>query len=197
MGESRTEGLLLLLTGIVFLLMVAIIGLFLRMNQLQREVLAALEPLRPAPHLSGLSPGTEAPAFTLPDLSGRSVSLEALAGRRVLLVFTSPRCPACREMYPHLRAFAEAHPEVAVVMISLGTGEENRAVVEEYGLAFPVLEGSGEVRASCLSALLNCDPCGWIEFTAKNAKGAKIFYLCVLCALCGFPIAQVAKIVRR
>ena len=62
------------------------------------------------------------------------------------------------------------------VMISLGTGEENRAVVEAYGLAFPVLEGSGEVRASCLSALLNCDPCGWIEFTAKNAKGAKIFY---------------------
>jgi len=121
MGESRTEGLLLLLTGIVFLLMVAIIGLFLRMNQLQREVLAALEPLRPAPHLSGLSPGTEAPAFTLPDLSGQSISLETLAGRRVLLAFASPRCPACREMYPHLRAFAEAHPEVAVVMISLGT----------------------------------------------------------------------------
>jgi len=138
MGGSRTEVLLLLLTGIVLLLMVAIIGLFLRMNQLQREVLAALEPLRPAQPPAGLSPGTQAPAFTLPDLSGRSVSLEALAGRRVLLAFASPHCPACREMYPHLRAFAEAHPEVAVVMISLGTGEENRAVAEAYGLAFPV-----------------------------------------------------------
>jgi len=145
MGGSRTEVLLLLLTGIVLFLMVAIIGLFLRMNQLQREVLAALEPLRPAQPPAGLSPGTQAPAFTLPDLSGRSVSLEALAGRRVLLAFASPHCPACREMYPHLRAFAEEHPEVAVVMISLGTPEENRAVAEEYGLAFPVLEGSGEV----------------------------------------------------
>jgi methylamine dehydrogenase accessory protein MauD len=148
MGGSRTEVLLLLLTGIVLLLMVAIIGLFLRMNQLQREVLAVLEPLRPAQPPAGLSPGTQAPAFTLPDLSGRSVSLEALAGRRVLLAFASPRCPACREMYPHLRAFAEAHPDVAVVMVSLGTPEENRAVAEEYGLAFPVLEGSGEVLAS-------------------------------------------------
>ena len=103
MGGSRTEVLLLLLTGIVLLLMVAIIGLFLRVNQLQREVLAALESLRPAPHLSGLSPGTEAPAFTLPDLSGRSVSLEVLTGRRVLLAFASPRCLACREMYPGIR----------------------------------------------------------------------------------------------
>jgi len=98
MGGSRTEVLLLLLTGIVLLLMVAIIGLFLRMNQLQREVLAALEPLRPAQPPAGLSPGTQAPAFTLPDLSGQSVSLEALAGRRVLLAFASPRCPACREV---------------------------------------------------------------------------------------------------
>ena len=94
MGGSRTEGLLLLLTGIVLLLMVAILGLFLRMNQLQREMLAALESLRQAQHLSGLSPGTEAPAFTLPDLSGRSVSLETLAGRKVLLAFASPHCPA-------------------------------------------------------------------------------------------------------
>ena len=148
MGGSRTEVLLLLLTGIVLLLMVAIIGLFLRMNQLQREVLAALESLRPAPQPAGLSPGTQAPLFTFPDLSGRSVSLEALAGRKVLLAFASPHCPACREMYPHLRVFAAAHPEVAVVMISLGTGEENRAVVEKYGLTFPVLEGSGEVLAS-------------------------------------------------
>jgi len=37
--------LLLMLMGIVILLMMPIIGLFLRMNRLQREVLAALVPL--------------------------------------------------------------------------------------------------------------------------------------------------------
>lgn len=148
MSRSRTETLLLLLTGIVLLLMVAIVGLFLRMEQLQREVLAALAPLRPAHSPSGLPSGTKAPAFTLPDLSGQMVSLEALAGQEVLLVFASPHCPACREMYPHLGAFARKHPEVAVVMVSLGSGEENRQVAQEQGFSFPVLEGDEEVMAA-------------------------------------------------
>ncbi len=148
MGGSRTEVLLLLLVGIVLLLMVALIGLFLRMEQLQREVLAALAPLRQAPQPSGLPPGTKAPPFTLPDLSGQPVSLDALAGREVLLVFASPRCPACREMYPHLRAFAQKHPEMAVVMVSLGSREENRGVAEEQGLTFPVVEGDERVMAA-------------------------------------------------
>ncbi len=145
MGGSRTEVLLLLLTGIVLLLMVAIIGLFLRMNQLQREVLVALEPLRRGDRPEGLPVGSRAPSFSLPDLSGRLVSLEDFAGQRLLLVFASPQCPACREMYPHLRAFAEAHPAVAVVMVSLGTVEENRRVAEEQGLGFPVLMGDAGV----------------------------------------------------
>jgi len=46
MAESKSDVLILMLMGIVILLMVAIIGLFLRMNQLQREVLAALAPLQ-------------------------------------------------------------------------------------------------------------------------------------------------------
>ncbi|MGC8947585.1 MAG: TlpA family protein disulfide reductase [Anaerolineae bacterium] len=142
------EVLLLLLTGIVLLLMVALIGLFLRMEQLQREVLAALAPLRQAREPSGLPPGMKAPAFALPDLSGQSVSLDALAGQGVLLVFASPRCPACREMYPHLGTFARKHPEVAVVMVSLGSGEENREVAREQGFAFPVLEGDEEVMTA-------------------------------------------------
>ncbi len=88
MGRSRTEVLLPLLVGIVLLLlMVALIGL-LRMEQLQREVLA---PLRPDQRPSGLPPGTKAPSFALPDLSGQPVSLDALAGREVRLVFASPR----------------------------------------------------------------------------------------------------------
>ncbi|MBC8249560.1 MAG: hypothetical protein H8E90_07765 [Anaerolineales bacterium] len=44
MAQPRTETLLLMLMGIVILLMLANVGLFLRMNQLQREVLAALKP---------------------------------------------------------------------------------------------------------------------------------------------------------
>jgi len=41
MSESKTDVLLLMLMGIIILLMVAITGLFIHMNQLQREVVLA------------------------------------------------------------------------------------------------------------------------------------------------------------
>jgi methylamine dehydrogenase accessory protein MauD len=148
MERGRTDVLLLLLMGIILLLMVAIFGLFLRMNQLQREVLVALESMRQAQQPFGLPLGIKAPSFTLPDLSGQSVSIEAFSGRKVLLVFASPRCPACRDMYPHLKAFAGKHPEVAVVMVSMGTEDENRQMVQGEGFEFPVLRGDEGVVAA-------------------------------------------------
>ena len=139
--EDHVETLLLMLMGIVILLMVAIIGLFIRMNQLQREVLAALAPLRAGvmQQEMGLEVGAQAPDFTLPDATGQMVSLEDFAGQRVLLAFSSTHCRACMEMYPHLRAFSESQPDVQVVMISQGSTEENRQLAQMQGFAFPVL----------------------------------------------------------
>jgi methylamine dehydrogenase accessory protein MauD len=139
--ETRLEILLLLLMGIVILLMVAIIGLFIRMNQLQGQVLAALAPLRieVAGQEMGLEIGTKAPGFTLPDTAGRMVSLDDFAGQRVLLAFSSTHCSACVEMYPHLKAFSQGREDVRLVMISQGSAEENRQLMEEQGFAFPVL----------------------------------------------------------
>ncbi|MCK4451710.1 MAG: redoxin domain-containing protein [Anaerolineae bacterium] len=144
--ESKLPtALLLMLMGIVILLMVAIIGLFLRMNQLQREVLAALAPLqaRAMGQEMGLEVGTEAPDFTLLDTNGSMVSLGGFAEQRVLLAFSSTHCSACKEMYPHLKAFSESREDVQVVMISQGSVEENQRLVQEQGFAFPVLTASG------------------------------------------------------
>ena len=55
------------------------------------------------------------------------------------LVFSSTQCPACIEMYPHLGAFSEREEDVQVVMISRGSADENRQLVEERGFGFPVL----------------------------------------------------------
>jgi cytochrome oxidase Cu insertion factor (SCO1/SenC/PrrC family) len=120
MGESKTDTLLLMLMGIVILLMIAVIGLFVRVNQLQREVLAALEPLQVMNAPQGLEVGVRAPAFTLSDTTGQIVSLDNLAGQRVLLVFSSTHCPACTRMYSSLKAFNKSHPDVQLVMISGG-----------------------------------------------------------------------------
>jgi methylamine dehydrogenase accessory protein MauD len=139
MTQPKTETLLLMLMGVVILLMLANLGLFLRMNQLQREVLAALQPLQAMGRPQGLEIGTEAPAFTLLDTMGQTISLGNFAGQKVLLVFSSVQCPACIEMYPHLRAFSERRENVQVVMISRGSAEENRQLVEEQGFDFPIL----------------------------------------------------------
>ena len=148
MSQSRTETLLLVLMTIVLLLMVAIGGLFFRMTQLQREVLAALQPFQAVEPPAGLAEGSPAPAFTLSDPAGQAVSLADFAGQRLLLVFASPHCPACREMYPHLKAFSETHPDMRVVMVSNGTVEENRQLVEEQGFDFPVLGWEDDVAGA-------------------------------------------------
>jgi len=82
MNETRTQVLLLTLMGVVILLMVANIGLFLRMNQLQREVLAAMKPYQEITRgPSGLEVETPAPPFSLRNTEGEMVSLSVLAQR--------------------------------------------------------------------------------------------------------------------
>lgn len=148
--NRKVEILLLMLQGAVILLLVANLALFIRMNQLQSRVIQALEPFqRPM----GLELGTQAPLFTLSDIEGRSVSLRDFSGRQVLLAFTSTMCPACEQVYPSLKDFQEIHPDIAVLMISRGSQEDNRALAHKEGLTFPVLNASEEViRAYKVSA---------------------------------------------
>ena len=143
MAESKTDVLILMLMGIVILLMVAIIGLFIRMNQLQSQVLAALGPLQAMRAPEGLEVGTKAPDFTLPNAEGRVVSLKDFAGKKVLLEFSSIHCPACKELYPDLRAFSEQSRDVQLVMICDGPAEEVRQLAEEFG--FPILRWEDSV----------------------------------------------------
>jgi len=90
---------------------------------------------------SGLQAGTRAPVFQLPDLQGRTVSLEEYRGRRVLLVFSDPQCGPCDELAPHLvRLHQEyAHNGRGVLVVGRGDAEENRRKAEQHGFQFPVL----------------------------------------------------------
>ncbi len=141
MSDTRANSLLLMLMTTIILLMIAIAGLFLRMNQLQGQVLAALSggPGSVSAQELGLPAGTIAPDFTLPDLTGKPVALTNFTGKTVLLVFSSITCPACQRTYPQLKAFSAARPDIQVVMISRGTTAENQQMVAEQGFGFPVL----------------------------------------------------------
>lgn len=88
---------------------------------------------------NGLTPGTFAPAFTLPRVGGGELSLDDYKGRRVLLVFSDPDCGPCDVLAPLLERLATETPGVSVVMVSRGDPERNRAKRAEHGLTFPVV----------------------------------------------------------
>ncbi len=78
------------------------------------------------------------------------VSLKGFSGQKVLLVFSSIKCPFCVELFPKLKTFSEQHKEMQVVMISMGTEEENQTLVSQQGFTFPVLEWGNEVAKDYL-----------------------------------------------
>jgi peroxiredoxin len=89
----------------------------------------------------GLKAGTPAPTFSLADLNGETVSLQDYRGRRVLLVFSDPTCGPCNALAPKLARFQreEAGDDLAVLLVSRGDLEANRAKAEEHDFEFPVL----------------------------------------------------------
>jgi peroxiredoxin len=89
----------------------------------------------------GLKAGTPAPTFSLPDIYGKTVSLDDYRGRRVLLVFSDPHCGPCDQVAPLLAQSQKKHANngMAVVMVGRGEIEENRKKAEQQGIQFPVV----------------------------------------------------------
>lgn len=85
-----------------------------------------------------------APAFAGTDLQGNPLSLAALdaASDVVILNFWFTSCPPCRHEIPELAAFHDAHPEVALVGISVDRGmpaSRLAATSDRLGINYPVL----------------------------------------------------------
>jgi peroxiredoxin len=87
----------------------------------------------------GLPAGTPAPDFTLPLLHGGELSLSEYQGRKVLLVFSDPKCGPCDQLAPQLEQLHRRTPGIQVLMISRGEAEANRVKAAQHGLTFPIL----------------------------------------------------------
>ena len=85
---------------------------------------------------TGLEAGATAPPFTLPALTGGTISLDDYRGRRVLLVFVDPNCLPCDTAAPELERLYRNGVEV--LAISRGDVDANRAKAAEHGLTFPI-----------------------------------------------------------
>lgn len=87
---------------------------------------------------NGLAAGTPAPDFTLPTLYGEELSLLPYRGRKVLLVFSDPKCGPCMSLAPQLEEAHRRSGGVQVLMVSRGDLAANREKAEEQGLSFPI-----------------------------------------------------------
>jgi peroxiredoxin len=113
--------------------------LLLRLDALE----ARLSAETPTPHRTGesdaassrfgLPVGADAPPFALPDLDGRTVSLDELRarGRTLLLLFMDPGCGPCRSLLPEVASWRrEQQGRLTVVMVSRGDAGANRSKFE-------------------------------------------------------------------
>jgi len=106
----------------------------------------------------GLDVGARAPEFLgqdggrpvdLRDLDGRQISLVALRGRPVWIVFWASWCPPCQQETPDLRSAFEAHRNDGLVVIAVSIQEPPdtvRAYIDRYGLDYTVgLDSTGAI----------------------------------------------------
>jgi thiol-disulfide isomerase/thioredoxin len=100
--------------------------------------------LAPVPSAS-ISPfplvGSPAPALTAPQVGGGAISLAALRGKPVWVVFTGTYCPPCRDEYPVMNGFAARYAATGLVVIAIHVREGEQTVapfVSSLNVAFPV-----------------------------------------------------------
>ncbi|MBA3756826.1 MAG: redoxin domain-containing protein [Nitrosomonas sp.] len=107
--------------------------------------------IRPTPESTSsdyLKIGSQAPTFSLPNLTGDIVSLKDLLAMKkpILLVFSDPNCGPCTAMMPRLMQWEiEFKLKVMLVLINRGTDKENMDKIGEFHLGIILLEAGREV----------------------------------------------------
>lgn len=101
--------------------------------------LLAVVTLASAGHAAAI--GDQAPSFTLPTLSGETVSLDAFKGQVLLLNFWASWCAPCQEELPAFQAIHTKYRErgFSVVGINIDKKQANaEKTVRRFGLSFPI-----------------------------------------------------------
>ncbi|HDL85328.1 MAG TPA: TlpA family protein disulfide reductase, partial [Candidatus Acetothermia bacterium] len=91
--------------------------------------------------------GSQAPDFSLPDLSGATYPLSDYIGHPIVINFWTTWCGACTYEFPVLEQFKQEYADqVSLITICAGNSQdEARAAVEKKGVDFLVLYDEAEI----------------------------------------------------
>jgi methylamine dehydrogenase accessory protein MauD len=120
--------------------------LWLERRTMSRDLVRAQRQAAGAP--PGIPVGSPAPEFSLPGLSGDSVTLATLRerGLPILLVFVSPSCGSCVELLPKLGRWQVTLAErLTLVLVSQGTAQQNQPIADEHGFDDILMQREYEV----------------------------------------------------
>jgi len=122
---------------------------------------------RAALYTYGIPPGSVAMNFDLPSLSGENLTLYQFRGRRVLLIFVAPDCPASCELLAAISNLipAEADSDVQILIVSTGGMQQNRDLMQRLGVRWPVVVQQGNELATLV--FVNGTPMAYM----LNAEG--------------------------
>jgi cytochrome c biogenesis protein CcmG/thiol:disulfide interchange protein DsbE len=127
--------------------------------------------------------GKDAPAFSLPTLTGERVSRDSLAGKTVIVNFWNTWCIPCRQELPALKAFYSQHANdsdfamVGIVRDAQNSSEGIAKYVKDEGMGWTIALDPGS------KAALDFATRGQPETFAITPEGQIV----------GFQLAQVSE----
>lgn len=133
-------------------------------------MLASAPPARThtGPHAPGAVPVGHGWDFTLPTLDGSGFVTASSPAGPVLVNFWGVDCAPCIAELPRLQAFAAAHPQWTVLLVSTDAPARAQAFVQRHGITLTVLRPGANVMALMRSA---GNRSGGLPFTVGLRQG--------------------------